>query len=79
MKTMKKLIVTPMPERNGVFLLTVIEGAHAQAGFGSVPESHTAQDLPEALVRLGVLKEIADRVPSEAAKNGQWIGDVQKK
>jgi hypothetical protein len=73
---MKRIIVVAMPERKGVYLLTVAEGAHAQAGFGSVPESHTAQDLPGALVKLGVTHEIANHAALEVDKNGQWISDV---
>jgi len=73
---MKKIIVAAIPERRGVYLLTVTQGAHAQAGFGSVPEPYTAQNLPGALAKLGVLQTIADRVPGEVDKNGQWVGDV---
>ncbi len=67
-----------MPERKGVYLLTVAEGGHAQAGFSSVPEAHSAQDLPGVLVKLGVAQRTADRVASEADKNGQWIGDINE-
>ena len=73
---MKKIIVVPVPKRKGVYLCTITESGHVQAAFGSVPEPYPAEDLPKALIRLGVDESSANRAADEAEKNGSWIGDI---
>lgn len=71
---MKKIIVVPAGKET--YLVTVTGPIHAQAGFGSVPVSYSAKDLPGALVRLRVDVASASSAASEVDKKGSWMQDV---
>ena len=73
---MKRIIVAPMPDRPGVYLLTVAGGRQIQAGFDSVPEPITREALPQALIRRGFDPLDANNAASEVDKRGLWIQDL---
>jgi hypothetical protein len=70
---MKKIIVVPAP--SGMYLVTVT-GGQGQVGFGSVPQSYSAKDLPGALKKLGVDEPSARSAATAADKHGSWMMDV---